>query len=241
MDREILKAALAPGPDCLPLEQLGRYADAALGRDEHTMAAAHIGRCANCQAELALLKAFTSGTVRPDEVEIVREGVAHLQRRAPEIARTPPVPESPRPRWLSYNWLRVAGFAAAVLLVVVAGRFYLDNATAPALPASVNTADDVTRSQTITVRSPVGELREPPRRFEWIPIAGASTYRARLMEVDRREVWSASTAATGIDLPPEVRALSVPAKTLVWDVTAYDASGGAIAESGAQAFRLAPR
>ena len=105
----------------------------------------------------------------------------------------------------------------------------------------MNTADDVTRSRSIAVRGPVGDLRESPRRFEWVEVDRASRYRVRLMEVDRREVWSAATAAAGIDLPPQVRALSVPSKTLIWDVTAYDSSGLAIAESGSQAFRLTPR
>jgi hypothetical protein len=61
------------------------------------------------------------------------------------------------------------------------------------------------------------------------------------MEVDRREVWSVSTTATGVDLPADVRALSVPSRTLLWDVTAYDASGAAIADSGRQTFRVVPR
>jgi hypothetical protein len=241
MDREILKAALAPGPDCLPLEQLGRYADAALDVDEQTAAAAHIRSCPNCQAELALMKAFTSSALQPDEGAVVSDGIARLERRTPEIAGGALVADSPGRRWSPFNAARAAVVAAAVLLVAVAGAFVLRSPTPPALPATVNAGDDVTRSQTISVRGPIGDLRESPGRFEWMAVDRASRYRVRLMEVDRREVWSASTATTTIELPPEVRALSVPSKTLVWDVTAYDSSGVAIAESGSQAFRLTPR
>lgn len=242
MEREILKAALGPGPECLPLEELGRYADDSLDPDSRAAAAAHIRSCVNCQAELAMLKAFTSGGVRPDESAIVREGVARLERPSPKGAATTLAQGSPRRLWVLHTTPRLAALVALVLLTaVVAGRFYLRGSNVPALPTSVSTDDDVTRSQTISVRGPVGDLQEPPRQFEWTAVDRASRYRARLMEVDRREVWSASTTATGITLPPEVRALSVPSKTLVWDVTAYDSSGIAIADSGPQAFRLVRR
>jgi hypothetical protein len=105
----------------------------------------------------------------------------------------------------------------------------------------VTTGDEVTRSLTVAVRGPVGDQVEAPRRFEWLAVDRAVRYRVRLMEVDRHEVWSTSTSAAGVDLPSPVRTSIAPAKTLLWDVTAYDASGATIAESGAQSFRLTPR
>ena len=69
----------------------------------------------------------------------------------------------------------------------------------------------------------------------------AVRYRVRLMEVDRQELWSTSTSALGVDLPAPVRASIAPGRTLLWDVTAYDAAGAAIAESGTQSFRVVPR
>jgi hypothetical protein len=241
MEREILKAALAPGPDCLSLDQLGRYADDALVAAERSAAAAHVRTCLNCQAELALLQAFTSSPILPEEAGIVRDGAARLEQRASEIAGAGAGRRTSGHRWLSAAMPRLAGLVAAVLLSVVAARFYFQSPEAPVLPTGVGTADEVTRSQGISIRGPVGDQAEPPRRLEWIAVAGASRYRVRLMEVDRREIWSASTAVAGIDLPPEVRALSVPFKTLLWDVTAYDSSGGATADSGPQAFRLVRR
>lgn len=239
MDREILKAALVPGPDCLPLERLGRYADGALHADERAAAADHIRTCSNCQAEFTLLKALTSSALRLDEGAVVHPSIGPLEPRTREIARRR-VSESPGHRWRPSKAPRTAGLAAVVLLVGI-GAFYFRSSTPPALPTAVNTGDDVTRSHSIAVRGPVGDLRESPRRFEWVEVDRASRYHVRLMEVDRSELWSASTAAAGIDLPPEVRALSVASKTLIWDVTAYDSSGMTLAESGSQAFRLTPR
>jgi len=242
MDPEILRTALAPSAECLPLEQLGRYADGALGADEETAAAMHIRRCLNCQAELALLQAVTSSSVRTGEANIVRDGVARLGQRITEIVGADRVETSSRRRWFRFGaLLPVAAVAAVLLIVTLAGSFYLLPRKAPELPSRVTTADEVTRSLAVAVRGPLGDQVEAPRRFEWLAVDRAVRYRVRLMEVDRREVWSTSTSALGVDLPSPVRTWIGPARTLLWDVTAYDASGAPIAESGPQSFRLAPR
>jgi hypothetical protein len=61
------------------------------------------------------------------------------------------------------------------------------------------------------------------------------------MAVDRQELWSTSTPALGVDLPPTVRASIAPGRTLLWDVTAYNAAGGQIAESGMRSFKVLQR
>ena len=241
MEREILRTALAPSAECLSIEQLGRYADGALGTDEQTAAVMHIRRCLNCQAELALLQAVTSSSVRPGEADILRDGVARLEQRTTEIFAGRAETLSRR-RWFRFGSLLPVTAMAAVLLVgLVAGSFYLLPRKAPKLPSRVTTGDEVTRSLAVAVRGPVGDQVEAPRRFEWLAVDRAVRYRVRLMEVDRREVWSTSTSAVGVDLPSPVRTSIAPMRTLLWDVTAYDASGAALAESGSQSFRLAPR
>ena len=85
MEDEILRAALGPSDECLSVEQLGRYADGALGVQEQGAADTHIRGCLSCQAELALLLAVTSSGVRPDEAALVRDGVVRLDRRSSEI------------------------------------------------------------------------------------------------------------------------------------------------------------
>jgi len=124
---------------------------------------------------------------------------------------------------------------------IATGSFFLLTRKAPQLPGSVTTGDEVTRSLALVVRGPVGEQVESPRRFEWVPVDRAVRYRVRLLEVDRHEVWSTSTPAPGVDLPPAVRASIAPGRTLLWDVTGYDASDKVIAESGTQSFKVAPR
>ena len=127
-----------------------------------------------------------------------------------------------------------------LLLGIAAGSFYflLMSAAHRQLPVGVTTGDEVTRSLAVRVRGPVGDESELPQRFEWLAVDGAVRYRVRLMEVDRREVWSTSSSALGVDVPAPVRASIAPGRTLLWDVTAYDAAGTAIAESGTQSFRV---
>ncbi|HEY6360100.1 MAG TPA: hypothetical protein VIX63_03310, partial [Vicinamibacterales bacterium] len=207
MEDEILRSALAPNAECLSIEQLGRYADGTLGAEERTAAAMHVRRCLSCQAELALMDAVTSGGVRPGEAEIVRDGAARLEQRATETPAADRVGPLPRRRWLDFGTFPAAAVAAVLLIVLAAGGAYsLLIRRAPALPGSVTTGDEVTRSLAVTVRGPVGDQVESPPRFEWLAVDRAVRYRVRLMEVDRQEVWSMLTSAPGVDLPPAVRA-----------------------------------
>ena len=235
MEDEVLRAALAPTGECLAVEQLGRYADGALGADEQSAADRHLRGCLTCQAELALLHAVTSSSVRDSEAEMVRNGVGAWSRCDPRVAQRITAP--------LVSCQRFPRAVAAVLLVgIAAGSFFmLRTRNAPDLPSRVTTGDEVTRSLAVTVSGPVGDQTELPQRFEWVAVEGAVRYRVRLMEVDRRELWSTSTASLAVDLPPPIRTSIVPGRTLLWDVTAYDAAGAAIAESGTQSFKVVPR
>ena len=229
MAREILRTALVPGASCLSTDELARYADGALGTAERSAAETHVRGCLNCQAELALRQAVTSGDVRPGEADVVRDGVTLLERRAGEIFGAASVAASPPRGWFGLSRLPAA---VAVVGLVVAAGLYLRVGKPPELPGRVTTEDEVTRSLSVVVRAPLGDQTGAPSRLEWRGVDGAVRYRVRLMEVDRREVWSTSTPALEVDLPAAVRTALTPGRTLLWDVTAYDASEAAIAESG---------
>lgn len=220
MEEQILRAALGPSDDCLSVEQLGRYADGALDVQEKAAAETHIRSCLNCQAELALLLAVTSSGVRADETALVRDGMARLDQRS----------------------ARMRAVAAVLLAGITAGSFYVYlTRDAPVLPDRVTTGDEVMRSLSVKLRGPIGDQPDVPRRFEWAAVDRAVRYRVRLMAVTREELWSISTPELGVEPPSSVRASMTPGRTLLWDVTAYDAAGRPIAESGMQSFRVAPR
>ena len=238
MEREILNEALRPGADCPALDVLGRYADATLPPAQRAGVATHVGGCASCQSELALLQTFAAGAVQDGEQGAVRAIVAELRRRESAIFAQEAVPTIRQPRFVLFGSLRHALSLATVMLALVGG-YFLFNTTRPRVPSDAASEGGATRSLTVELRAPIGDVAAAPQRLEWRPVAGAVRYRVRLMEVDRRELWSSETAATAADLPEPIRALAVPAKTLLWQVTAYDAANAMIAESGQERFRLA--
>jgi hypothetical protein len=219
MEDELLRAALRPGDECPALDELGRYADGALDLDRRDALEAHIRGCPSCEAELALLRAVTS-------TEVMAE----------------PAPPASRRRWLAFDSFRANATAAVLLVGILAAGSYLFVARrAPVLPGRVTTGGEVTRSLSITIREPLGEQRDVPKRFAWVAAEGARRYRVRLMTVDRQELWATSTTAAEVDLPASVQPALGPGRTLLWDVSAYDDADVLIAESGMQSFRVVPR
>src|SRR5262249_30067767 len=148
---------------------------------ERSTVAAHVGTCANCQAELALLQAFTEATVRIDEHDAVRDAVARLRQRESEILGEPRRAPTTQSTWLPFRTLRPALAMAAVLLALVGG-FYLFNSNAPQLPSSVGPGGETMRSLAVIVRTPLGDQVEAPERLEWQPVSGAVRYHVSLME-----------------------------------------------------------
>ena len=236
MEDKLLREALQPTADCLSIEQLGHYRDDTLTPSARQTSERHISSCANCRAELAMLDAFATLSVRDDEAAIVREGAAALERRRAEIFGERRSRVTEFRRRFSVSALRPAFALAAMLLMIVGGYFL----TQPASRDLPRTSSDVTRtSENVVVQAPIGDVQSVPDQLQWRSVAGASRYRARIAEVDRHEVWSTDTTTTSATLPPEVRAQIVPGKTLVWQVTAFSAAGTPIAESTPQRFRVA--
>jgi hypothetical protein len=97
---------------------------------------------------------------------------------------------------------------------------------------------DVYRTARVEITGPAGELAEAPTHLVWTAVPGAVQYEVRLSEVDGTELWRVTTSSPAVPVPSEVRARALPAKTLVWQVSARDAQGRTIAESGATGFRV---
>jgi len=121
--------------------------------------------------------------------------------------------------------------AAAAVLLVVSGVLYLRH-PAPGLPTTIDAGRELPRSSSVALSAPIGDVVEAPRRLQWEPVAGRRVrYHVRLMEIDRHELWTSDATATSVEVPAAVRAAIVPAKTLLWQVSALDASGVRLADS----------
>ena len=219
--RDIIRKALHSRSDCVPVDRFD-----SLGSAD----AAHIASCPRCQTELALYREFTEAVPSESEgaaVEWIRAETARRWRRA----------RNNSPRLLSrlWTWVPVASIGAVLLLLVLVNR----GPSLPELPADPSAR--VYRSAAIEVVEPVGDLQSAPAELKWRPVAGATRYVVRITEVDDTIVWQGVATEARAALPSAVRARIVPAKTLLWSVTAEDARGNAVASSTPEKFRVRSR
>lgn len=240
-ETEILRTAFGPGKECLKLDQLALLADETA---PPASLAQHVKSCAYCQTELHLFRTFQAETEGVDEksVHLVTQQLRtrQLQETSGAAMLPPRFAEERAPWWRSVftvRWLVPASLALAALLLVAAGTIYFRQGKQPELQAT-NRGPEVFRSASFAVVSPVGDLQKLPGEIRWEPVQQATKYQVRLLEVDRTEVWKAETTGDHIDLPAAVRARIVPAKTLFWEITAFNSSGNRIGETGLVRFRF---
>ena len=232
MDHETLKSMLQAGPDCPSVEVLASRMDLPAESAERREVDAHVATCAHCRTELALLREFESGTVRPEEKDAVEwitnrlaSGGARQQIRQPQDSGS---------KWWQRLW-SPPGFAAA--LAVAAALIIAVNVEwrRPVIPGE---GPDVVRSAPLRAISPLGDLAVPPQEFRWTAVSGAAAYRLTVTEVDRTVVFKDKFTTNSTPVPEQVRKLLQPGKPLLWTVTAEDASGREIATTGSLLIRL---
>ncbi len=213
--------AFGPSEDCPSLDDLV----AGLAGTE-----AHLTGCSHCRTELTMFRDFQSPAVRPEEQAPVQHIVQRLKRNSP-VERTP---------WWKAIWsvkvfapASIAMAAAALVLTVWVPR---QHTAGPDLSGTTDTF----RSARLDVIAPTGTIHESPRNFQWQPVKGAVSYNLHLFEVDNTEVWSAVVSDAKTDLPASIgRKLRAP-KALNWRVTAINAAGNVIGDSGTLRFSIAP-
>jgi len=243
-DRDILKSSFAVTQECLTPEQLETLAE---GKGIHP----HLAACPRCQAELAMLKSFESGSPLPDEGAAVVWISSHLDRqlesiknpshtRARAATQNLEMQESTQESWLMRTF-GIKGWrwplpATAVAVAVIVGVILLRPPKEPDLQANAGGQPAIYRSQEIQLVSPVGDVPQIPRSLQWQPFPGAGSYRVVVMEVDNSPLWSAETREVTIEIPPSVRVKMLPGKPILWQVSAMDERGRILGSSQIQRF-----
>ncbi len=245
--RQQWKAALVTSEDCLTLEELGRWTDGSFSEEEKSRASSHLAGCSRCQTELTLLQEFDRATPQPQDQTAVSWIVAELKRRSSELAPATEdvsrsAPSSTRRgsgrRSSAVRRISATALSLAAMVTAVVVGLSVRTSKEPALISDgVPTA---LRSEGVVALAPIGDLMQSPAELRWRPLSGAARYSVKLMEVDRSELWEASSEQTAVLLPAAVREKVVPGKTLLWQVTALDGAGKALANSRLERFRLTP-
>lgn len=236
-EQDAFRTALGPGTDCPPIEDLERLTSE---QPPAPNVARHLESCSYCRTELQMLHAFQAGEVgaASKEVERVKE---LLQARSKKIVRQASVTQPRAPWWrtaFTARRMAQASFAMAVILVAAVVVIQFRPTKDRPLPDTTQTGQEIFRSGGFAVLSPVGDLQAQPGEIRWEKVPNAANYRVRVLEVDGNEIWKAETAEDHINLPPAIRSRIVPAKTLLCEVSALDASGKKIGETGQVRFRL---
>jgi hypothetical protein len=216
--------ALEATANCLPFERL----DQELTSPERE----HVASCPRCQTELALWEAMNAATQAREESSAVQWVVAEVKRR-----RSAPAGGSASASL--WGWVRLRGLAAAaatLVVGVVVGYVAWDRE--PGVRDPGDTRQEY-RTERMEVVGPVGDVPGAPTELAWKSYPGAVRYDVSLLEVDRTVLWRGSSTTPRVGLPREVSARFAPGKTVVWEVSARDASGSVIAETGTLRFRVA--
>lgn len=227
--REVLRA------ECPTAEQLAQLFEHKLSKGEAGSIDAHLKDCSVCRAEWLMLTEFAAGDPEPSEKAEVATIVAALKQ---SWSSTSVRENGGWRRWFALPRLASFAAAAAVLAIVSAVGLHYRSGTTPNLD-QFKPSGEVRSGQTFHV-SPQGDLPERPTEFSWERVPNAVKYEVTLSEVDGTRIWTAQTSDSPIRVPNEIRALMLPVKSMVCQVTAFNANGGLVAKSEVARFRFMP-
>lgn len=193
----------------------------------------HISSCLACQTELELYREFAAGDVRPNEQEAISYVVRSLNKS--KSGKTRKLTEPWWRRLLTPGWMGGMALAAAALITVIGLSWQwreMRNSTTSydAAPAF--------RSNSISFATALGEMANVPSEIRWSPVTNAAAYRVEAREVDQSLIFYKRVTSPSLPMPPELRRLLVPGKTLLFSVAAVDSSDRVIAQSGEIRLRI---
>jgi hypothetical protein len=142
--------------------------------------------------------------------------------------------------WLEKVWSfftprqwAAAAAAAALVAVVVFGVFPRYRGTP--LQFYINEEDTV-RGGSITLISPIIDIKSVPSYFEWKKLGDDLEYKISIY--NQKLLWSASTKENRISLPEEVKKIMIAGEKYSWQVKAFSPKGTLIAVSSKVQFKF---
>ncbi len=132
------------------------------------------------------------------------------------------------------QWATVAA-AAALLLVVIFG--VLPQWRKPT-PQFFLGDHEVVRGKTLSLISPIIDVRAVPAYFEWTKLGDNIEY--RISVYNEKLLWTATTKETRIALPEAVKKLMTAGQKYSWQVRAFSEKGTLVAVSSRVHFQIKP-
>ncbi|MDH7512639.1 MAG: zf-HC2 domain-containing protein [Clostridiales bacterium] len=132
------------------------------------------------------------------------------------------------------QWATVAT-AAALFFVIVFGVLPQFRSSAPRFVLSEK---DVVRGKTLSLISPVIDVKAAPAFFEWTELGGDAEY--KIYVSNHGLLWTAATKDTRIAVPDEIRRLMTAGENYSWQVRAFSSKGTLIAVSSKVQFQIEP-
>jgi hypothetical protein len=170
----------------------------------------------------------------------VGDNQADVDWVAAQLQRPQGVPSSPVriPFWRGLLSAPHLAGAAIVLIIGLGLSLYVSNRQERPLLHGEPSGNQAMRSGDIRLMGPAGDFHRAPEVFRWEALPHAKSYTMQLLEVDGTVIWNGQSAENVLIANPALKAKMQPGKTLLWKVTALDASGEPIASSSRERFRV---
>jgi hypothetical protein len=212
---------------CMFEDQIDSYLLNKLEGQEKESFEEHYFNCPSCFRQMEERDALIS-TIKHRGAWLFKDEAASEQRNwVPAWKRA-------RSSFTPRQWATV-GVAAAALLLVVFG--VLPQFRGPA-PQFVLSETEVVRGESLTLMSPIIDVKSVPTFFEWKSLGQEVEYKISLYNGGL--LWSAVTRDSRIAVPEEIRQRMLPGQRFAWQVRAFSARGTLIAVSSKVQFQINP-
>jgi hypothetical protein len=210
---------------CLFADQIDDYLLDRLEGEAKERFEEHYFNCPSCFREMEERDILIS-TVKSQGAGLFREPAA--AKRADWVPAWKRALSSFTPR----QWATV-GVAAAALLLVIFGAMSLFRGSSPQFVLSET---EVVRGESLTLMSPIIDVRSVPTYFEWKSLGQDVEYKISLFNGEL--LWTASTKENRILVPEETRQRMLPGQRFAWQVRAFSPRGALIAVSSKVQFLI---
>jgi hypothetical protein len=130
------------------------------------------------------------------------------------------------------QWALIPVYAALLLIVVFIFIPYFKPA-----PLQFFISEEKVRGESITLISPVIDIKIVPTKFEWKDLAENVEYKIYIYD-DGKKLWAATTKDNFIVLPEKVRKRMTLGEKYSWEVKAFSPEGTLVAISSKVHFKI---